>query len=331
MTPSQKKNDQVVCPNCGFENQPDATRCVRCDTLLNNITTIAGPAVAGIDALQPLAQPLALSVNEVLFLVAGMLDPVTITLAPDYRQIVIGRDVGGDDPPDLDLAGVSETAKSVSRRHALLDFEGERPTIIDLDSTNGTWVNENRLQVDRPHPFRTGDLLRLGQQFVFVYFSAGSESVEIISLSEHEPESVHLTPDLLVDHLGRYLQTLASIQDVLSQIQPPSPVPVSIKDMNVRQAPYLTKFRIAGASAAIRLVIDVLVPWRERHPNDLHPSVPSEGDEVSSELARLTQSHLAVLAPEVVEIERDAYVQQLLPHVRTLALHSLDLNIESKW
>jgi hypothetical protein len=101
--------------------------------------------------------------------------------------------------------------------------------------------------------------------------------------------------------------------------------------MNVRQAPYLTRFRIAGSSAAIRLVMDVIVPWRERNQNDLRPSDQSEGDEVSSELARLIQTHLAALAPELVETECDAYVQQLLPHIRTLALHSLDLTIESEW
>lgn len=33
----------------------------------------------------------------------------------------------------------------VSRRHAMLEIRGEEATIVDLDSTNGTFVNEERI------------------------------------------------------------------------------------------------------------------------------------------------------------------------------------------
>jgi pSer/pThr/pTyr-binding forkhead associated (FHA) protein len=58
---------------------------------------------------------------------------------------VVGR-VGEDTmPPHLDLGEHFKTAKGISRRHALL-----RPTdtdlfLIDLGSTNGTFLNEKRL------------------------------------------------------------------------------------------------------------------------------------------------------------------------------------------
>ena len=70
---------------------------MQCGISVNAPTTVGAPAIASIGALQPLTQPLALTVNEVLFLVAGLRDSVTITLTPDKRRLVIGRGVEDDD------------------------------------------------------------------------------------------------------------------------------------------------------------------------------------------------------------------------------------------
>jgi pSer/pThr/pTyr-binding forkhead associated (FHA) protein len=330
MTSSLDKKNGKRCSNCGFENHAEAINCAQCDIWLDAPTTVAAPAIAAIGVLEPLAQPLALTVNEVLFLVAGLRDSITITLAPDKRRLAIGRGVGDEDLLNLDLSGIG-TAAGISRSHALLDFDGEHPTITDLKSTNGTWVNEDRLPPDQPRQFRTGDLLRLGQQYVFVYFSTGASVVEIISLSEHEPETSQFTPDLLVNHFGGYLQTLSKIQEILDQVLKQSPLPVTINDINVSKAPQRIKIRVTGASTAISLMIDVIVPWRESHQNDLRTSTQAEGGEFSRELSLLIQTKLEALAPDLVEPERASYVQHLLPYIQTLALHSLDLNREKNW
>ncbi len=48
---------------------------------------------------------------------------------------------------------------SVSRAHAVVDTDGAEPTVRDLDSTNGTFVNGARVQASR---LRDGDELRFG-------------------------------------------------------------------------------------------------------------------------------------------------------------------------
>lgn len=50
----------------------------------------------------------------------------------------------------------------VSRRHAVIRAGdgGRAPTIDDLDSRNGTWVNDQR--VEGPTTLRNGDVVRLG-------------------------------------------------------------------------------------------------------------------------------------------------------------------------
>jgi pSer/pThr/pTyr-binding forkhead associated (FHA) protein len=48
----------------------------------------------------------------------------------------------------------------VSRRHAVVLESPEGFAIEDLGSTNGTWVNGER--IDRPEPLHAGDEVRLG-------------------------------------------------------------------------------------------------------------------------------------------------------------------------
>jgi pSer/pThr/pTyr-binding forkhead associated (FHA) protein len=49
----------------------------------------------------------------------------------------------------------------VSRRHAVLRREGESIVVEDLDSTNGTFVNGERIR--SPLPIGPGDLVRVGR------------------------------------------------------------------------------------------------------------------------------------------------------------------------
>jgi pSer/pThr/pTyr-binding forkhead associated (FHA) protein len=48
----------------------------------------------------------------------------------------------------------------VSRRHAAVRDQGGSPAIEDLDSLNGTYVNDHR--ISSPMPLRPGDMVRIG-------------------------------------------------------------------------------------------------------------------------------------------------------------------------
>ncbi|WHT19899.1 FHA domain-containing protein [Crossiella sp. CA-258035] len=67
-------------------------------------------------------------------------------------------------PPGRSAVGragdIALPSDAVSRRHACLDRSGDEVTVSDLGSTNGTWLNGQRLH--GPQPLRDGDLLRLG-------------------------------------------------------------------------------------------------------------------------------------------------------------------------
>jgi hypothetical protein len=50
----------------------------------------------------------------------------------------------------------------VSRLHARLDFTHEQVTVTDLGSTNGTYVNRQRLEPQKPRRLKSGDVVNLG-------------------------------------------------------------------------------------------------------------------------------------------------------------------------
>jgi FHA domain-containing protein len=80
-----------------------------------------------------------------------------------WRVTVLGRaDPMSAFRPDLDFAPHGAMRHGVSRRHALIR-PGERTLyLIDQNSTNGTWVNGQRLLPGRDFPLSDGDAIELG-------------------------------------------------------------------------------------------------------------------------------------------------------------------------
>lgn len=72
---------------------------------------------------------------------------------------VIGRD------PSCDLVLQS---RSVSSRHAVIEFGPDGPILKDLNSKNGTLVNETRVQ-NATIPLVHGDVIRVGYGTICVY------------------------------------------------------------------------------------------------------------------------------------------------------------------
>lgn len=51
----------------------------------------------------------------------------------------------------------------ISRQHASLEWQGETCYLRDLGSSNGTFINGNRLQPQQPQPLKPGDQIQLHQ------------------------------------------------------------------------------------------------------------------------------------------------------------------------
>ncbi|MBN1202389.1 MAG: FHA domain-containing protein [Anaerolineae bacterium] len=87
-------------------------------------------------------------------------------------SLVLGR--GHDDPavsqPDIDLTPVGAVETGVSRRHMVLSREHDTITVMDLGSSNNTYLNGQRLIPGEPRILRDGDELRLGRLVIRINF-----------------------------------------------------------------------------------------------------------------------------------------------------------------
>ena len=86
------------------------------------------------------------------------------TFSLEGDQLIIGRDTA---------SSIAINDAEVSRKHARLTFQGGKYVIEDLGSTNGTFVNGQRLA--SPAVLKSGDVVSLGEQIVLMYEALASD------------------------------------------------------------------------------------------------------------------------------------------------------------
>jgi pSer/pThr/pTyr-binding forkhead associated (FHA) protein len=68
--------------------------------------------------------------------------------------------------PDVDVVLTGDSF--VSGRHAAISYEGDGFIVTDLDSTNGTRLNGQKLAPNKPERLKDGDEIIMGKT-VFVF------------------------------------------------------------------------------------------------------------------------------------------------------------------
>jgi FHA domain len=133
----------VYCSECGFQSPAAANYCARCGALLvhaeGDETTMS---LAPDDLRDDDPEALDVSVEGTALVVRAGGGRAGETFSPAGPRTLIGRS------PDCDVFLDDVT---VSRRHAELLHDGERYTIRDLGSLNGTFVNRERVDSAELH------------------------------------------------------------------------------------------------------------------------------------------------------------------------------------
>jgi pSer/pThr/pTyr-binding forkhead associated (FHA) protein len=97
-------------------------------------------------------------------------EPIIIRLGGE--PLKVGRMDPGGLPVDIDLTAYSAFHKGVSRFHALLQRESNTALqVIDRGSSNGTFVNGERVDANQPVSVMHGDELAFGQLRMTVQFA----------------------------------------------------------------------------------------------------------------------------------------------------------------
>ena len=96
--------------------------------------------------------------------------PEPLTIVPQ-DEVVIGRsDPNSSTNPDVDLSPFGAAEQGVSRRHAVIRRGEDTLTLVDLESTNGTFLNGQRLIPNQPRVLRDGDEIRMGRFVCHIFF-----------------------------------------------------------------------------------------------------------------------------------------------------------------
>ena len=152
------------CPACNRKNNSDAVICSYCGAALigTNPTT---------DKLSRTTKPISdkpiRAKSDTLIPEGGIAIFLEDTPYPiamlDAEEFIIGRQIEGTLEETVDVSSYNAFSTGVSRRHALIRRKTKGFEIIDLGSTNGTWLNENRLAPKKAYPLPSGATIRLGQ------------------------------------------------------------------------------------------------------------------------------------------------------------------------
>ncbi|GAB5491886.1 MAG: hypothetical protein Phog2KO_21010 [Phototrophicaceae bacterium] len=154
----------------------------------------------------------------VSFYLPGRSDPIIVTGA---KTITIGR----RDPkrrinPTIDLTEDQGAKLGVSRMHAEMNFVNGKYYLKDTGSSNGTWVNDTKLQSYQPHPVLTGDQVRIGQVAIVLHLSLPQRdnSLDAISTVIDEGYVTDTQSYKLLDNTGGILVENNAI--VVSKLRP---------------------------------------------------------------------------------------------------------------
>ncbi|RMF81760.1 MAG: FHA domain-containing protein [Chloroflexi bacterium] len=92
-------------------------------------------------------------------------------ILPPLKQVVFGRSTKDHNTnPHFDLTEYGAYRYGVSRLHAVIQREEEQLVLVDLRSTNGTYLNGERLAPHESRIVRNGDQISFGKLLMYVYF-----------------------------------------------------------------------------------------------------------------------------------------------------------------
>lgn len=186
--------------------------------------------------------------NVILMMLPGQATPITFE---DVPSIILGRyDQTTGIYPTVDLTPYFGKTHGVSRRHAEIFLHEGYYYLRDLDSANGTWLN-NKKVTRQPHLIKSGDQVRLGELLIVLFLSekaipssmkhSAITGQHTLHLQSVKPEQ-KLLPDSLdinfIRHtLMPYLNVLNDIQATILDITQQDPTPITISSLHAISKP----------------------------------------------------------------------------------------------
>jgi hypothetical protein len=268
--------------------------------------------------------------DGLVILIQGYDEPIIVE---KVQRIVLGRDVRADDfSRVVDLAKYEAMDKGISRKHAMLASVSGIYYLNDMASTNGTWLNGNRLMAFRSHELKPGDWVKLGNLQMRIYFRPAQEILTISLTSRQVPAAEPppiFTPQHLAESVAPYLVTVAEIQEIVDEVAGTPKSDIVLRHIS---GPPLT-FTLVNGAYAIRLIREHFEPWAAANQELINTAgKKQEEDEDISDAAlkrskmRLAQEMLRAVKPGDIPKEKErVLVEKLAACITTLM--NIDLKL----
>jgi hypothetical protein len=170
----------IVCSNCKHSNMAGAVFCSECGASLGPTDPLTTQSIKTSQMQEALKQmppersgsgtPPPPANNWVTL---HLLDTGQVLPLAERSEFTLGRISEGQPiMPDIDLSPYQAYARGVSRLHAVLKREASRVFLMDLGSSNGTFVNGKRLSPHTDHAIANGDVVALGKLKIQILIKA---------------------------------------------------------------------------------------------------------------------------------------------------------------
>jgi len=169
----------IVCPNCHHQEPEGALFCTECGTKLiseDGLSTAAIQATespiteAGKAPPPPPPTDITDGGASIHIVRTGQILPLI-----GRNEFTIGRISQGQSiMPDIDLTPYEAYSQGVSRLHATVRISEENITIEDLGSSNGTRINNQKINPHQNHSLDHGDVIALGRFKIQILIQQGS-------------------------------------------------------------------------------------------------------------------------------------------------------------
>jgi hypothetical protein len=163
---ARSAENTIACPTCQRPNVPQEVICYACGGLLHpeailSRTNILPPKTGELQNDAYFGQEMALCLIP-----ESNADSFILHPQKAGRELTVGRSEKHEYMAmDVDLEALNPIQYGVSRLHAALRYDANSDTIsvMDLGSTNGTFLNEQRLHANERRVIRNGDTIRFGR------------------------------------------------------------------------------------------------------------------------------------------------------------------------
>lgn len=169
----------LICPRCGARYSAEREACPNCTlALLHDEASYTRPLKRSPTLLSQLDTASEELTPQHVVLLQALPSGMCITLPPD-AAVILGRALRDAAPTGYPLVALNKLdaqRHGVSRQHCLIKRRISDLIVSDLDSTNGTFINEHLLEPHRPYTLVHGDCLTLGTLHLVMFFGALGES-----------------------------------------------------------------------------------------------------------------------------------------------------------